>query len=654
MSRQPSARRCEVFLPYGGNGTGYLLRKQVAFARVAPHDRGPTRGVRNALDQRSRLLSLRDVASQINSGGDLATVLHQLIAAACRHADWALGSIMGIDAAHGYAHVIVRHDPTLIHRALPDRWELANSPSLIALQRNQPVYIRDARESVEFPGYRKEAFERDYRTVLVMPMNCADAEGRPMVLSVIARAVTEVTEDDLAFLGTIIHLGAIAVEKQHRLAAEKRAAERLDRALTAHTSLLENVLSDGSVSSLAAMVGRLLPNPLVVVDFTVNQVIAGRSPLAADFDDAAWAAAAPTVFARPLIRAAREAVERGRTETAPIFLEDGSRRLRVSARTEPLTVDRQLVGALVIFPSAAAEGELDQLMLDSAKFALSVQMMRSFLRFRFETRTQSELFFEIVERRWRDAADIGQRAARLGLDLSAPQQMIVVDFPDRAKAFGGGSVDVEHTLSRILQQAAVEAGLVAIDGGVVCLMAHDASPRQERTTKLMRRMAEELGRYLGEAPIVVAGSRCSGLDDYAAAWERCSRMIRIGRSFGLTGALSTQDFGPLPMLVSAADVGDVRSFVRDSVGAIAEHDRENGTPYLETLSAYLEEGCRSQACADRLGLHVTTLRYRLTRIRELFGIDVETPERRFSVELALRLHGVIDNHAFGGGRSCEP
>ena len=93
-------------------------------------------------------------------------------------------------------------------------------------------------------------------------------------------------------------------------------------------------------------------------------------------------------------------------------------------------------------------------------------------------------------------------------------------------------------------------------------------------------------------------------------------------------------------------MGDVRSFVRESIGAIAEHDRENGTPYLETLSAYLEEGCRSQACADRLGLHVTTLRYRLSRIQELFGIDVETAERRFSVELALRLYGVIENHAF--------
>lgn len=590
------------------------------------------------------MLSLRDIASQINSGSDLQTALQQLIAAACRHANWALGSIMAIDAAHGYAYVVVRHDPTLIERQLPDKWELATSPSLIALQRNEPVYIRDARESVEFPGYRKEAFERDYRTVLVMPMNCRDAEGRPMVLSVIAREVAEVSEDDLAFLGTIIHLGAIAVEREHRLEAEKRSAQRLERALKAHTSLLEHVLSDGSVAPLSAMVGRMLPNPTVVVDLTANQVVASRPPNAL-YDEATWQEAASTVLSRPLMKAAREAVERGTTDAVNLYLDDGRQRSTITARVEALMVDNQLVGALIIFPTNRAFSDLDLLMLDSAKFALSVQMMRSFIRFRFETRTQTELFFEIVEARWRNASDVAQRAQRLGLSFSAPQQMIVVDFPDKTKAFGGASVDVEHTLSRVMQQASVQASLIAVEGGVVCLVPHDTGKRQERTTKLARRIAEELGRYFDEAPIVVASNRCAALSDYPPAWERCARMIRIGRSFGLTGAVSAQDFGPLPMLVAACEAGDVRGFVHESVGAIADHDRDNGTPYLETLSIYLQEGCRSQACADAMGLHVTTLRYRLARIQELFGVDVETPEKRFAVELAIRLHGVIDNRS---------
>ena len=89
----------------------------------------------------SRIQSLRVVASLINSGGDLATVLQRLVLAACRHANWSMGSIMAVDVEHGYALVVVRHDPTLIQRPLPDRWELATSPSLVALRRNEPVFI---------------------------------------------------------------------------------------------------------------------------------------------------------------------------------------------------------------------------------------------------------------------------------------------------------------------------------------------------------------------------------------------------------------------------------------------------------------------------------------------------------------------------------
>ncbi|QWK81567.1 helix-turn-helix domain-containing protein [Ochrobactrum sp. BTU1] len=590
-----------------------------------------------------QILSLRAVASQINSGDDIETVLQDLIEAACQHANWTLGSIMGIDAAHGYAHVIVRHDPTLIERQLPDRWELATSPSLMALQRNEPVYIRDARQSDEFPGYRAEAFERDYRTVLVMPMNCLDSDGRPMVLSVISRQLTEVTQDDLAFLGTIIHLGAMAVEREHRHQVEKRAARRLENALKAHTSLLEHVLSDGSVGSLAAMVGTLLPNPTIVIDFTTNQIIAGASPNEALFEKIAWQDAVSTAFARPLMKTARDAIERGSVESVSFFLDDGQKRMTIAARVEALMVDKQLVGALILFPTSREFSDLDLLMLDSAKFALSVEMMRSFIRFRFETRTQTELFFEVVEARWRNASDVSQRAQRLGLNFSTARQMLLIDFPEKTKAFGGASIDIEHILSRIMQKAGIEANLIAIEGGAVCLLPFDGSKRQERTTKLAQRIAEELGRYFDEKPIVVSGNRCAGLADYPVAWERCNRMVRIGRAFGLTGALSAQDFGPLPMLVAASEAVDVRGFVHDSVGAIAEHDRENGTPYLETLSTFLQEGCRSQACADTMGLHVTTLRYRLTRIQELFGINVETPEKRFAIELAIRLYGVINN-----------
>jgi purine catabolism regulator len=156
-------------------------------------------------------------------------------------------------------------------------------------------------------------------------------------------------------------------------------------------------------------------------------------------------------------------------------------------------------------------------------------------------------------------------------------------------------------------------------------------------------MADDLAHYLGAEPILLASGVCRMLSDYPAAWERCRRLIDIARSFGRSGPISDQDFGPIPIFMAAVGGEDIRTFVNESVGAMLAHDRKHHTPYLETLTVYLRESCRSQACADAMGVHVTTLRYRLSRIQDLFGIDVETPERRFATELAIHLQRVIDN-----------
>src|SRR5215472_9193802 len=90
-------------------------------------------------DQVSQMRSLRDVASRINSGADLMTLLRDLAQAACDHGGWSMGSIMAVDVAHGYADVVARYDPTLLRKRLEDRWELATSPALVALRKGEPV-----------------------------------------------------------------------------------------------------------------------------------------------------------------------------------------------------------------------------------------------------------------------------------------------------------------------------------------------------------------------------------------------------------------------------------------------------------------------------------------------------------------------------------
>ena len=55
----------------------------------------------------------------------------------------------------------------------------------------------------------------------------------------------------------------------------------------------------------------------------------------------------------------------------------------------------------------------------------------------------------------------------------------------------------------------------------------------------------------------------------------------------------------------------------------------------ETLLAWLRHHGAQAAIAEELGIHPQTVRYRMGRLRELFGPDLENPDKRFQLQLAL-------------------
>jgi hypothetical protein len=58
---------------------------------------------------------------------------------------------------------------------------------------------------------------------------------------------------------------------------------------------------------------------------------------------------------------------------------------------------------------------------------------------------------------------------------------------------------------------------------------------------------------------------------------------------------------------------------------------------IETLIGYLDCGGNIRRCSHELHVHVNTLRYRLQRISDIMNVDLNDPERRFNLQLAIRL-----------------
>jgi hypothetical protein len=111
--------------------------------------------------------------------------------------------------------------------------------------------------------------------------------------------------------------------------------------------------------------------------------------------------------------------------------------------------------------------------------------------------------------------------------------------------------------------------------------------------------------------------------------------------------------GPAPAFVSARENagallirGDPRlaqELASDALAPLAVLTPGSRKRLAETLRVWLAEQGRLGAVAERLGIHPQTARYRLGRLRELFGSALDDAEQRFWLELALRVPGAEDD-----------
>ena len=103
----------------------------------------------------------------------------------------------------------------------------------------------------------------------------------------------------------------------------------------------------------------------------------------------------------------------------------------------------------------------------------------------------------------------------------------------------------------------------------------------------------------------------------------------------------------LTRLLGALHSEVLERFCAETLGELSAYDLRTGGPLLSTLEVYAECGSATET-ARRLRTHRNTVRYRLTRAQTLLGADLDDPEVRLRVSMALRAQRLL-----GARRAAE-
>src|SRR5262249_41591609 len=182
----------------------------------------------------------------------------------------------------------------------------------------------------------------------------------------------------------------------------------------------------------------------------------------------------------------------------------------------------------------------------------------------------------------------------------------------------------EGGLARVGRRPSADA-LVGVVDGVGCALVPGAGDRSRRTE--LARAAREATAALG--PTVAT-------EELAGSWSIASAALRAaeGGAIDADGLIEADEHLPELLLLESGGLAD--RLARRRLAPLEALTPPARARMEGTARAFVTHGGNAAGMARALHLHPQTIRYRLGRLRELFGDALTDPDGRFELELALR------------------
>ncbi len=294
--------------------------------------------------------------------------------------------------------------------------------------------------------------------------------------------------------------------------------------------------------------------------------------------------------------------------------------------------DLAVAASLVLRIAASSAGRL----LDLARRARELPI-----------RSRSELLAELL---MSDAAlteDLRDRAMQLGVPIGGWHVAVRIEAENLDEA-GRDEVhrfEMLDTAGQAAFQAVARTGgswyLSRISRAIVLVRMTSSHPGTQAGLRAARSAEAALAAVRGRLPGLRlrggVGAPHEGPMGLRASAAEARIALVAARSAGKPEGVATHDAtGVQRMLMEWYASDTARASVRAQLAPLERLGPARGETAIRTLAAYLDQQGSIVRTASALHLHRNAVTYRLRRITDLLGVDLDDPDQRLALQLACR------------------
>lgn len=231
-------------------------------------------------------------------------------------------------------------------------------------------------------------------------------------------------------------------------------------------------------------------------------------------------------------------------------------------------------------------------------------------------------------------------AARLGIEPKSSFTVIAFEIQSAEEAMV--ALQRERVLDLVslhCEALGRRVSCVAVEKTIYALVPTPETLKRSRLLALVKSIIDRSKAALKTSLRAGIGSTVSNLHETPRSRWEADQVLRSLAAESRGAVVSDiHEMRAHTILIELKDLAAERPHLRaGKIEILAEHDRKRGTAYVPTLQAFLDGFGDIAIAASAINVHPNTFRYRVRRLVELSGIDLNDPTERLVTELQLRL-----------------
>lgn len=293
--------------------------------------------------------------------------------------------------------------------------------------------------------------------------------------------------------------------------------------------------------------------------------------------------------------------------------------------------------SVMLRPASHAGHEIntvEQIAVSQGAAALALEWAKQYAVDIAEERMRATFLDELLASSIVDEQAWIQRGASLDYDLTQPHAAWMVE--------SRGIPDWPAPLLRFAEDQGVNLPYSRREEGLLLFWPLN-NPKSARELKnVATDFADRILETNGKARLIIGiGRPAVGPSSWMDSQQQARESWRMGKEWKAAPVTYFGDLGLYQLLTMLGNNAEARRFFRKTLGRLIAHDEEHNSELVDTLEGFFAcHGNLSQTAA-RLHIHRNTLTYRLERIASVTQLDLDDPDARFSLQLALKLRPVM-------------